>query len=220
LTKLLKNDRIYFEENVWSFGMIRVKEAIIVEGKYDKIKLSGFVDGLIFVADGFSIFNNKKDQQTIKTLAEKTGIVILTDSDSAGLKIRNFVKQLVPKEQVKHAYIPEVFGKEKRKAVAGKEGLLGVEGIDEKTITEALIKSGCTVDGEAKSDKDRLTKTDFFKMGLSGGEKSAELRRELSKKLGLPSKLSANMLLDAVNRMSDRETVIKMLNEAKGSGNI
>jgi len=130
--------------------MISVKEAIIVEGKYDKIKLSGFVDGLIFVADGFSIFNSKKDHQTIKTLAEKTGIVILTDSDSAGLKIRNFIKQLVPKEQVKHAYIPEVLGKEKRKTVACKEGLLGVEGIDEKTITEALIESGCTVNNIAK----------------------------------------------------------------------
>lgn len=193
--------------------MISVKEAIIVEGKYDKIKLSGFVDGLVFVADGFSIFNNKKDQQTIKTLAEKTGIVILTDSDSAGLKIRNFIKQLVPKEQVKHAYIPEVFGKEKRKMVAGKEGLLGVEGIDEKTITDALIKSGCTVDGDAKSDKDKLTKTDFFLMGLSGGANSAELRSKLALKLGLPSKLSANMLLDAVNKMYDRETIKELLKE-------
>ena len=196
--------------------MISVKEAIIVEGKYDKIKLSGFVDGLIFVADGFSVFNNKKDQQTIKTLAEKTGIVILTDSDSAGIKIRNFVKQLVPKEQVKHAYIPEVLGKERRKTVAGKEGLLGVEGIDEKTITDALIKSGCTVNGEAKPDEDKLTKTDFFTFGLSGGEKSGELRAKLSKKLGLPSKLSANMLLDAVNKIADRESVLKMIEEIKG----
>ncbi len=196
--------------------MISVKEAIIVEGKYDKIKLSGFVDGLIFVADGFSVFNNKKDQQTIKTLAEKTGIVILTDSDSAGIKIRNFIKQLVPKEQVKHAYIPEVLGKEKRKTVAGKEGLLGVEGIDEVTITEALIKSGCTVDGKAKLDADKLTKADFFTLGLSGGENSGEFRAKLSKMLGLPSKLSANMLLDAVNKIADRETVIKMIEEIKG----
>lgn len=196
--------------------MISVKEAIIVEGKYDKIKLSGFVDGLIFVADGFSVFNNKKDQQSIKTLAQKTGIVILTDSDSAGLKIRNFIKQLVPKEQVKHAYIPEVIGKEKRKTVAGKEGLLGVEGIDEKTITEALIKSGCTVNGKESDEKDKLTKTDFFVMGLSGGEKSAGLRAELSKKLGLPSKLSCNMLLDAVNRTADRKTVLEIMEQIKG----
>ena len=193
--------------------MLSIKEAIIVEGKYDKIKLSGFLDGLIFVADGFSVFNNKKDQQTIKTLAEKTGIVILTDSDSAGLKIRNFIKQLVPKEQVKHAYIPEVHGKERRKTVAGKEGLLGVEGITEEIIIDALIKSGCTVCGESEKAKSKLTKTDFFQMGLSGGEKSAELRKALALKLGLPSKLSANMLLDAVNRMSDKETVESFLSE-------
>ena len=195
--------------------MLRVKEAIIVEGKYDKIKLSGFLDSFIFVVDGFSVFNNKKDQETIKTLAQKTGIVILTDSDSAGIKIRNFIKQLVPKDRVKHAYIPEIPGKEKRKTVAGKEGLLGVEGITEEVITDALIKSGCTVCGESEKPKSELTKTDFFEMGLSGGEKSAEFRRELALKLGLPSKLSANMLLDAVNRMSDRETVEMLLAEIK-----
>ncbi|MBQ7985898.1 MAG: DUF4093 domain-containing protein [Clostridia bacterium] len=195
--------------------MISVKEAIIVEGKYDKIKLSGFLDSFIFVVDGFSVFNSKKDQQTIKTLAEKTGIVILTDSDSAGLKIRNFIKQLVPKEQVKHAYIPEIAGKERRKTVAGKEGLLGVEGITQEIITDALIKSGCTVCGESEKPKDKLTKTDFFQMGLSGGEKSAELRKALAVKLGLPSKLSANMLLEAVNRMSDRKTVESYLCEIK-----
>lgn len=195
--------------------MLNVKEAIIVEGKYDKIKLSGFVDSFIFVADGFSVFNNKKDQQTIKTLAEKTGIVILTDSDSAGIKIRNFIKQLVPKEQVKHAYIPEIAGKEKRKTAPGKEGLLGVEGINEEIITDALIKSGCTVCGESEKPKAKLTKLDFFNMGLSGGENSADLRRELASKLGLPSKLSANMLLDAVNRMSDKETVENLIYEIK-----
>lgn len=193
--------------------MLKVKEAIIVEGKYDKIKLSGFLDSFIFVVDGFSVFNNKKDQQTIKTLAEKTGIVILTDSDSAGIKIRNFIKQLVPEEQVKHAYIPEIAGKEKRKTVGGKEGLLGVEGITEEIITDALIKSGCTVCGECEKPKAKLTKTDFFKMGLSGGEKSAERRKKLALKLGLPSKLSANMLLDAINRMSDKETVESLLSE-------
>ena len=193
--------------------MISVKEAIIVEGKYDKIKLSGFIDSFIFVVDGFSVFNNKKDQQTIKTLAEKTGIVILTDSDSAGIKIRNFIKQLVPQSLVKHAYIPEIAGKERRKTVAGKEGLLGVEGITEEIITESLIKSGCAVCGESENPKSKLTKTDFFEMGLSGRENSAELRKALAVKLGLPSKLSANMLLDAVNRMSSGEEIEKFLME-------
>ena len=195
--------------------MLSVKEAIIVEGKYDKIKLSGFLDSFIFVVDGFSVFNSKKDQQTIKTLAQKTGIVILTDSDSAGIKIRNFIKQLVPKDTVKHAYIPEIAGKERRKTTPGKEGFLGVEGITQEIITEALIKSGCTVCGEKENTKGKLTKTDFFQMGLSGGEKSAELRRKLALKLDLPSKLSANMLLDAVNRLSTRETVEEILNEIK-----
>lgn len=193
--------------------MLSIKEAIIVEGKYDKIKLSGFLDSFIFVADGFSIFNNKKDQQTIKTLAEKTGIVILTDSDSAGIKIRNFIKQLVPKEQVKHAYIPEIAGKEKRKTVPGKEGLLGVEGITEEIITDALVKSGCTICGKSEKPKAKLTKLDFFEMGLSGGEKSSELRHKLAVKLGLPSKLSANMLLDAVNRISDKETIENLISD-------
>ena len=193
--------------------MYKVAEAIIVEGKYDKIKLSGFIDSFILVTNGFSVFNNKNVQKTIQTLAEKRGIVILTDSDSAGIKIRNFVKQLVDKNQVKHAYIPEIYGKERRKTVSSKEGFLGVEGISEDIILDALVKSGCTVDGKAKTEEDKMTKTDFFNMGLSGGEKSAEKRNELAKRLGLPSKLSANMLLDAVNKMWDRETVIEILEE-------
>lgn len=193
--------------------MYKVEEAIIVEGKYDKIKLSGFIDGLIFVTNGFSVFDNKNAQKTIQTLAEKRGIVILTDSDSAGIKIRNFVKQLVDKNKVKHAYIPEINGKERRKTVPGKEGVLGVEGISEDIILDALVKSGCTVESKAKTEEDKMTKTDFFAMGLSGGDKSAEKRNMLAKKLGLPSKLSANMLLDAINKMWDRETIIKILEE-------
>ena len=152
--------------------MYTVKETIIVEGIYDKIKLSGFIDSLIFMTGGFSVFNNKKLQESIKTLAEKTGIVILTDSDSAGIKIRNFVKQLCPKDQVKHAYIPEISGKEKRKRVAGKAGLLGVEGISEEIIISALNESGCTINGEKdeKKVKYKITKTDFYMLGLSGKE--------------------------------------------------
>ena len=193
--------------------MLTIKEAIIVEGKYDKIKLSNFIDGFIFVTEGFSIFNNKKSQQTIRTLAEKTGIVILTDSDSAGIKIRNFVKQLVAPDLVKHAYVPEIFGKEKRKTVGGKEGILGVEGINEEIIINALKESGCTVDGKQQNAKEKMTKTDFYMLGLSGGDKSSALREHLSKRLGLPSKLSANMLLDAVNRISDKKTVLSILEE-------
>lgn len=200
--------------------MYTVKETIVVEGIYDKIKLSEIVDSLIFVTDGFSIFNNKKAQKSLITLAEKTGLIIFTDSDSAGLKIRNFVKQLVPKEQVKHAYIPEIFGKERRKTTAGKEGLLGVEGIDSEILIAAIRDSGAEIDGNStKKEKDRLiTKADFFELGLSGKENSAELRTLLATHLGLPSKLSANMLLDVVNRLLSYEEVsilVKKLDKSK-----
>lgn len=193
--------------------MYRVKETIIVEGVYDKIKLSGFIDSMIFTTQGFAIFNNKHAQQSVKTLAEKNGIVILTDSDAAGIKIRNFVKQLVPSEKVKHAYIPEVSGKERRKTKFSKEGFLGVEGISDEIILNALKKSGCTIDGNPDKIKNRkkITKTDFFRLGLTGGENSTETRKKLALALGLPSKLSANMLLDAVNQMITPEELSKLL---------
>lgn len=197
--------------------MYTIKETVLVEGIYDKIKLSGFIDSLIFVTGGFSVFNNKKAQQSIRTLAEKTGIVILTDSDSAGLKIRNFVKQLVPKEQVRHAYIPEIFGKEKRKTSYSKEGLLGVEGISEEIVIDALVKSGCTISGEAggKRNPGNITKADFCRLGLSGGIGSSELRCRLALEMGFPSKLSANMLLDAVNRLLDADELADMVENLK-----
>lgn len=183
--------------------MYTVNETIIVEGIYDKIKLSGFIDSLIFMTGGFSVFNNKKMQESIKTLAEKTGIVILTDSDAAGIKIRNFVKQLTSPENVKHAYIPEIAGKERRKTVAGKAGLLGVEGISEDIIITALSQSGCTINGskDEKKAQKSITKQDFFLLGLSGKDNSSALRQKLALSLGLPSKLSSNMLLDAANRL-------------------
>ena len=197
--------------------MYSIKETIIVEGIYDKIKLSGFIDSLIFMTDGYSVFNNKNLQKSIKTLAEKTGIVILTDSDSAGIKIRNFVKQLCPTNQVKHAYVPEISGKERRKRVAGKAGLLGVEGISQEIIINALKKSGCTINGSAgeKKAKQDITKSDFYSIGLSGKDESAELRKKLALSLGLPSKLSSNMLLDAVNRLLTLDELAILLENIK-----
>lgn len=195
------------------FGMYNVKETIVVEGTYDKIKLSGFIDSLIFTTNGFAVFKNKKAQKSLCSLARSTGIVILTDSDSAGIKIRNFVKQLAPEGRVLHAYIPELAGKEKRKRMPGKEGLLGVEGISEEIILDALQKSGATVNGQkgaAKTQKP-ITKADFYRLGLSGGADSEEKRRRLAKKLGIPSKLSANMLLAAVNRLLTEDELCKML---------
>ena len=141
--------------------MYKINEIIIVEGIYDKIKLSQFIDGVIFVTNGFSVFTNKNMQESIKRLGEECGIVILTDSDSAGFKIRNFVKQLLPQDKVKHATIPDVLGKEKRKRVGGKEGLIGVEGVKDELIIEALKTAGCIIDGTKETVKKSRNITKF-----------------------------------------------------------
>lgn len=186
--------------------MYHIKECIIVEGVYDKIKLSQFIDGVIFVTHGFSIFNNKNDLKTIKTLTEKCGAVILTDSDAAGFKIRNFIKQSLSRDKVKHAYIPEIPGKERRKTKAGKEGILGVEGISDDIILTSLINAGCTIkEIDSNNKKAALTKTDLYKLGLSGGKESSEKRHILCSKLGLPSKISANMLIEAINAIMTKD---------------
>lgn len=199
--------------------MYRVSESIIVEGAYDKIRLSGFIDGVIFTTGGFSVFNNKKMQQSIRTLAEKTGIIILSDSDSAGLRIRSFIKQIAPGARILHAYIPEIEGKERRKPKRSAEGLLGVEGMSEEIIISALIAAGATIDGSSAAPRCEraVTKADMFALGLSGGENSAYLRSELSKKLGLPSKLSANMLLDVINRLLTYSELCSITDELKHS---
>lgn len=185
--------------------MYTVKETIVVEGVYDKIKLSRFIDAVIITTNGFSIFSNAALMESIKKMANSTGIVILTDSDSAGFKIRNYIKQAVPKDMVKHAYVPDIYGKEKRKEKPGKEGLLGVEGIKEEIILDALKKAGCTIDGNSGGLKRGrvITKADLYKAGLSGGRGSREKRNALAKSLGIPMKISANMLIDVLNRLLD-----------------
>lgn len=193
--------------------MIKIKETIIVEGIYDKIKLSRFIDGIIFVTGGFSIMNNKDKLTSLKTLASKTGVVILTDADSAGFRIRSYLKQHIPENQIKHAYIPDISGKEKRKTTPGKEGLLGVEGMSEDVLIEALKKAGCELDGIADSPREgrSITKADLFSIGLSGGANSAILRNALCRELGLPSKISANMMLDVLNRLLTFEELKDMV---------
>lgn len=183
--------------------MYKIKETIVVEGVYDKIKLSRFIDGVIMTTNGFRVFSDERIIKSIREMAVKTGVVILTDSDSAGFKIRNYIKQALPKDAVKHAYVPEVKGKEKRKKEPGKEGLLGVEGIDEETILTALKNAGCTIDGTASEKKASraVTKADLYALGFSGGEGSREKRAALARSLGIPMKISANMLLDIVNRL-------------------
>lgn len=192
--------------------MYKIKEAIIVEGTYDKIKLSGFIDGVIITTHGFAVYTNENFIKTIQRMAETTGIVILTDSDSAGLRIRNFVKQKAANGIVKHAYVPDIEGVERRKSKASAEGLLGVEGMSEEIIINALREAGCTIDD--KSDdaiKGDITKADLYMLGLSGGKESQMLRQKLSHELGVPAKLSANMLLDVINRLVTYDELVKIV---------
>ena len=169
--------------------MIKVKEAIIVEGKYDKIKLSNFIDGLIITTEGFGVFKDKEKQALIRYLARERGILVLTDSDGAGFVIRSFLKGCIPREQIKHAYIPDIFGKEKRKNSPSKEGKLGVEGVSEEVIRKAIAASGadCSELSGGKKQAGDISKADLFEMGLSGGTNSKERRNILKEHLGLPS---------------------------------
>lgn len=181
--------------------MKKIREVIVVEGKYDAIRLHSAVDATVIETNGFGIFKDKEMLGLLRRLAEKRGLLILTDSDGAGFVIRDFLGGAIPKEQVKHAYIPEIIGKERRKTAPSKEGLLGVEGIDNAVILEALCRAGATFVGEDTPPFEgcHLTKADLFEMGLTGGVDSAEKRRRLQKALGLPEKVSANRLLEILN---------------------
>ncbi len=181
--------------------MIKVDKVIIVEGKYDKIKLSSILDAVIIETDGFAIFKDKEKQKLIKNLAKTKGIVILTDSDSAGFKIRSFIGGSVPQECVTHAYVPDIFGKERRKDSPSKEGKLGVEGIPTEIIIGALEKAGVTCEHTEVPSK-KITSTDFYEDGISGGKDSKQLRTELLKALDLPTRLSTSSLLKLINIFS------------------
>ena len=180
--------------------MLHIKETIVVEGKFDKERLKGITDAPIICTGGFSLYTNKNIINSIRKMAEKTGIIVLTDSDSAGFRIRNYIKQCVGRRGVvKHAYIPSVEGKERRKRVPGKEGLIGVEGMTEKDLLK-ILETVVTVE-ETAPDKDikPITKAMFFEDGLSGKDDSLEKRRQLAKVLGLPVRISANAMLDLLN---------------------
>lgn len=186
--------------------MHSVKEVIVVEGRYDKNTLSQIVDAVIIETSGFGIFNDAQKQKLLRTMAQARGLVVLTDSDGAGFVIRNFIKGCVDPACVKHAYIPDVYGKERRKATPSKEGKLGVEGMRPQVILDALIRAGATVDERpAAESAARITKADMYKCGLSGGTGSREKRAALIKRLDLPEKLSADALLDVLNAIMTRE---------------
>ena len=202
--------------------MYKIKEAVIVEGRYDKNKLSQIVDTLILETSGFGIFNDREKRILIRKICEQKGIIIFTDSDGAGFVIRNHLKGLLPKDKVKHAYIPQIIGKEKRKSQASKEGFLGVEGVDDKIIIDSLKKAGATfIDCESMVSSDtRITKTDFYEDGLSGRDESAILRANMLKLCDLPSHMTANAMLEAINILFSYEEYKKLVERAKTSCNL
>lgn len=192
--------------------MVKVREVILVEGRYDKNTLRQLVDAPILETKGFGIFKNRQMQAYLREVAQKRGVIILTDADGAGFVIRNFLKGILPKEQVKHAYIPDVPGKERRKRAPGKEGKLGVEGMRPAVLLEALRRSGAVfLDGKPSCPAGApITKADLFALGLTGGPDSAAKRRELLRRLDLPEHLTANGLLEALNLLYSREAFLEM----------
>ncbi len=195
--------------------MIKIDRVIIVEGRYDKIKLSSILDAIIIETEGFGIFNNKEKQKLIRRLAETKGLLILTDSDSAGFKIRSFIRGMVPAEQIKHAYIPDIFGKEKRKSEPSKEGKLGVEGVNVQVIMEALQKAGVFCEETEKTEKREITKLDLYEDGLTGGENSEALRKMLLAHLDLPERLTSNALIQVLNTFISFDEYKKVVGEIK-----
>jgi len=192
----------------------RIKEVIVVEGRYDKNAISQVVDAPVVTLGGFAVFNDKEKLAFLRRLAEKRGLIILTDSDGAGFVLRNYLKGALPKDRVKQAYIPDVKGKERRKRRGGKEGKLGVEGMPPAVLLEALRRAGATFgDASPAKEEKRLTKADLFALGLTGGEGSAEKRRLLLRRLNLPERLTANGLLEALNLLFSREELEALLEE-------
>ncbi|MBQ8883622.1 MAG: DUF4093 domain-containing protein [Oscillospiraceae bacterium] len=196
--------------------MLHIKQAIVVEGKYDKIKLSSITDAVIIVTNGFSLFKDKEKQALIRFYAEKTGIIILTDSDSAGFKIRNLIKNIAKDGNIINVYVPEIFGKEKRKADFSKEGKLGVEGIDKEIIINALEKAGVFCENTVTREK--ITNLDFYEDGLSGGPDSSNLRKKLLKYMDLPQLLSSKALLEIVNTMYSKDEYKEIITKIRSIG--
>ena len=194
---------------------LKIREAIVVEGRYDKSALAGVADTLILETAGFGVFKDGERLAFLRRLAAARGLIVLTDSDGAGFVIRNYLKGAIPREQVKHAYIPDVYGKERRKRTPGKEGKLGVEGMPPEVLRTAILRAGATVlDGEAPArGQGNLTMADLFARGLSGTPEAAERRAALLRRLGLPEHMSAKALLAALNALYTPEELDSLLTE-------
>ena len=194
--------------------MVKIREAIVVEGRYDKNTLSQVVDAPILETAGFGIFKDKQQLALMRRVAEKRGLIVFTDSDGAGFVIRNHIKSAIPGKYLKHAYIPDIPGKERRKSAPGREGKLGVEGMTPEVILAALRNAGATIEGEETTSTGGITKQDLMALGLSGGSNAGEKRKALLKKLNLPEHMSANVMLQALNLLYTREELEQMLNES------
>lgn len=191
--------------------MVKIQEAIVVEGRYDANTLRQIVDAPIFETNGFGIFKDKEKMALLRTVAERRGLIVFTDSDGAGFVIRNHLKSAIPGKYLKHAYIPDIYGKEKRKAAPGKEGKLGVEGMRPEIILQALGACGATMGEATEKNSGGITKQDLVDLGLSGGADSSQKRRMLQKALGLPEHMSANALLQALNLLVSAEELGRMM---------
>ncbi len=191
--------------------MIRLREAIVVEGRYDKAALASVVDTVIIDTGGFGIFSDREKLALLRRLAEARGLVVLTDSDGGGQLIRSFLKSAIDPRLVKHAYIPDVPGRERRKKKPSKEGKLGVEGMSAEVLLESLRRAGATLDGESLPAKPPMTKADLYALGLTGTPDSAARRAALKKALGLPERLTTNALLDVLNVLTTREELAEAL---------
>jgi len=192
--------------------MVKIREAIVVEGRYDKNTLSQIVDAPILQTDGFGVMNDKAQLELLRRVAQKRGLIIFTDSDGAGFVIRNYLKSAIPAQYLKHAYIPDILGKERRKNAPGKEGKLGVEGMAPEVILQCLHRAGATFEGEeAQLPKSGITKTDMVALGLSGGPDSKAKRKALLKLLDLPEHMSSNAMLQALNLLYTKEELSQLV---------
>lgn len=194
---------------------IKIKETIIVEGKYDKIRLAPLFDANIIELGGFRIYNNKDRLALIRRLAEKNGIIILTDSDSAGFRLRHYLSSAIPKTNIKNVFIPDIHGKEKRKAKPGKENLLGVEGMTTEVLLSAFKKAGIDPESEKSERTEPLTKAFLYEVGLSGGANSSELRKRLCEYYSLPKMMTANSLAEILPIITTKEELFSTLEKIK-----
>ncbi len=195
--------------------MIRLNRPLVVEGRYDKSKLSSFVEGIVLTTDGFGVFSHPEKLSLIRRLAEKNGIAVLTDSDAAGFRIRGYLKGAVGPEKIVHVYIPDIYGKERRKARPSREGKLGVEGMDRGVLEKALRRAG-VVCGDEAAETVRISKAQLYEWGLSGRPESAARRRAFQRRIGLPENLSANALCEVLGSICSAETIGALVKELGG----